>query len=70
MRPTHPPGECQSLLCKVLPMLVKQRTLGTTNLLREHALRISRERHEPRPETMMGVQGRTAKNDWERSAGF
>ena len=33
MRPAHSPGECQSLLCEVLPMLVKQRTLGTTNRL-------------------------------------
>jgi hypothetical protein len=36
-------------------MLVKQKILGTTNRLREHALRISRERYEPIWEAMMGV---------------
>ena len=30
MCPARPPGECQSPPFKVLPMLVKQRTMGTT----------------------------------------
>ena len=33
MRPAHPPGECQSLPCELLPVLVNQRALWTTKHL-------------------------------------